>query len=103
MEEVNSKFLFPSYEQLSSLIGTLGNNVTTYEILLQLSINKNQDIPSFYTPNIIEESIVLSQKKGNVNCYKKIDNINYLYMELIKKKINREPNFIKQNIVNIYL
>jgi len=30
MEEINSKLLFPSYEQLSSLIGTVGNNVTTY-------------------------------------------------------------------------
>jgi hypothetical protein len=97
MEEINSKVLFPSYEQLSSLIGTLGNNVTTYEILLQLNTHQEQNITSYYTPNIEEESVEISQKKG-INNFKRIDNINYLYLDLIKKRINREPNFIKQNI-----
>jgi len=100
MEEINSKVLFPSYEQLSSLIGTLGNNVTTYEILLQLNTHQEQNITSYYTPNIEEESVEISQKKG-INNFKRIDNINYLYLDLIKKRINREPNFIKQNIVKI--
>ncbi|ORX84221.1 hypothetical protein BCR32DRAFT_266437 [Anaeromyces robustus] len=98
MEEVNSKLLFPSYEQLSSLIGYLGNNVTAYEILLQLNTLKEQCIPSFYTPNIVEESVVLPQKKEKINNYKRVDNMNYLYMELIKKKLNREPNYVRQNI-----
>jgi len=101
MEEVNSKFLFPTYEQLNSLIGTIGNNITTYEILLQLNTHQEQSITSYYTPDIVEESIVLSQKKEKNGNNKRIDNINYLYLELIKKRLYREPNYIKQNIVNI--
>jgi len=102
MEEINSKFLFPSYEQLSSLIGTIGNNVTAYEVLLRLNDQQKQELPSYYTPDIIEESVKLSQKKGKDSNSKRVDNINYLYMELIKKRLNREPNYIKQNIVKIY-
>jgi len=102
MEEINSKFLFPSYEQLSSLIGTIGNNVTAYEVLLRLNDQQKQELLSYYTPDIIEESVKLSQKKGKDSNSKRVDNINYLYMELIKKRFNREPNYIKQNIVKIY-
>jgi len=99
MEEINSKLLFPSYEQLSSLIGIVGNNITTYEVLLQLNNQQEQEIPSYYTPNIVEESVELSQKKNKNNNSKRVDNINYLYIELIKKRLNREPNYIKLNIV----
>ncbi|OUM58682.1 hypothetical protein PIROE2DRAFT_15969, partial [Piromyces sp. E2] len=101
MEEINSKFLFPTYEQLSSLIGTVGHNITTYEILLQLNTHQEQSISSYYTPNVTEESIELSQKKEKNDNNKRIDNINYLYLELIKKRLYREPNYIKQNIVSI--
>ncbi|ORX43272.1 hypothetical protein BCR36DRAFT_586753 [Piromyces finnis] len=98
MEEINSKLLFPTYEQLSSLIGTVGQNVTTYEFLLQLSTHQKQEITSYYTPDVVEESVTLSQKKEKTNNSKKIDNNNYLYLELIKKRLYREPNYIKQNI-----
>jgi len=98
IEEINSKLLFPSYEQLNSLIGTLGNNITVYEILLQLNTHQEQNMSSSCTINNEEESVVLYQNKKNNENYKKIDDINYLYMDLTKKKINREPNFIKQNI-----
>jgi len=55
------------------------------------------------TINNEEESVVLYQNKKNNENYKKIDDINYLYMDLTKKKINREPNFIKQNIVKYFI